>query len=1087
MTGQLFVVPAGGPTDPYVQLVFELDGRPRDPVPRHPQVRPHRPVRRGPGDRRSVREGGAGVFAAGSEPLTAFTVAAFRRRLRARKGRLKPLLLDQTFLAGIGNIYADEALWAARLHPLRTARTAAAARRAAPLRAHPARSSPRRSIRRGSSIDDYTAPDGDGDDAGAPAGLPADRRAVPALRPADPADRRRRRARRISARGASGCRPRIGPAPRRSSRRRRTAGAARRALDGAAAGEGSVGLTPAERTARDRRPDGADAAGGRDPPGGGAAPRSAAHERLMSILRLDRRPAGDRHVRHPRLDRRRRSRSATGSGSSARTAPARRRCCGSPPAVDEPDGGEVAAEARPDARPARPGVALRRGVHGRARPPGGGPPRRRRTSSAMAAELAALEAAHRVDRARYAELQHRFERPRRLHARPARRRGAVAGSGSAGRRGRGRRRRCRAASRPAPRWPGSSSPTPTCCSSTSRRTTSTSTRSSGSRSTSGAARGSLLVASHDRAFLDATVTRVWELRDRRLTAFRGDYSAYHRQREERDARAAKDAETRRRRSRASGSSSSDTAASASTRRCTSTRRGSSACWPTGARRREPAAGCGCRRRARRRRRRRAPATIACGSRTSSSAMPGAARRRGRASTAVPGRGPVPLLVAQRGERIGIVGPNGAGKTTLLRTIAGELPPLDGTLSFGRARPARATSPSCAARRSRARPSSTPCSRRCRSTPGEARAYLARFLFRGDDVFKEVRTLSGGERSRLELALLGIMPSNLLLLDEPTNHLDIPAREAIEAFMRETPATLLVVSHDRRLLETICDGCGSSATGSAAPFDGGYRAWRAAVADGWTVAGGRRGGGAPAADGRAAVAGVDRRTASGADVGDRARPPRRTGGRRAGAAAPRRPRPARPRPDEALEGRLSPPEGGGRGGADPARPAQEPPRAGDGRPGGRRELRRAAAGHERAGRRRRGARRRPRRPGSSSRSGRRDRRADPDRPDRPDRLRQVDGRAAGSAERGAVVIDADARRARGDGARRAGARRGRSAVRRRVPAAATACLDRARARPDRVRRPGGASGPRGDRPSRRPAADPGGAIADADEALARPRS
>ena len=105
---------------------------------------------------------------------------------------------------------------------------------------------------------------------------------------------------------------------------------------------------------------------------------------------------------------------------------------------------------------------------------------------------------------------------------------------------------------------------------------------------------------------------------------------------------------------------------------------------------------------------------------------------------------------------------------------------------------------------RARRSSTPCSTRSRSRHGEARGYLARFLFRGDDAFKEVRSLSGGERSRLELALLGIQPSNLLLLDEPTNHLDIPAREAIEAFMRESPATLLVVSHDRRLLETVCD-------------------------------------------------------------------------------------------------------------------------------------------------------------------------------------------------------------------------------------------------------------------------------------------
>ncbi len=122
------------------------------------------------------------------------------------------------------------------------------------------------------------------------------------------------------------------------------------------------------------------------------------------------------------------------------------------------------------------------------------------------------------------------------------------------------------------------------------------------------------------------------------------------------------------------------------------------------------------------------------------------------------------------------------------------------------------------------------------TEGEARSYLARFLFRGDDALKEVRLLSGGERSRLELALLGIMPANLLLLDEPTNHLDIPAREAIEAFMSDSPATLLVVSHDRRLLETVCDQLWVVDDGQAAPFDGGYRAWRAAVAAGWTVAG-----------------------------------------------------------------------------------------------------------------------------------------------------------------------------------------------------------------------------------------------------------
>jgi ATP-binding cassette subfamily F protein 3 len=125
--------------------------------------------------------------------------------------------------------------------------------------------------------------------------------------------------------------------------------------------------------------------------------------------------------------------------------------------------------------------------------------------------------------------------------------------------------------------------------------------------------------------------------------------------------------------------------------------------------------------------------------------------------------------------------------------------------------------------------------------GPARSYLARFLFRGDEVFKPVVELSGGERSRLELALLGVSPANLLLLDEPTNHLDIPAREALESFLRESPATLIVVSHDRRLLDSVCQtlwvveaSAVNGRAGRVAPFEGGYRGWRSAVSEGWTV-------------------------------------------------------------------------------------------------------------------------------------------------------------------------------------------------------------------------------------------------------------
>ena len=164
MTGQLFVVPADAPDDPYVRLVLELaDGREL----RFRDIRKFGKVGlygRDPVSGELVAEvGGAAVFAAiGPEPLAdEFTVREFRRRLRRRKGRLKPLLLDQSFVAGIGNIYADESLWRSRLHPLRSA---SSLRPPDERRLYEAvRAVLSEAIeRRGSSIDDYTAPDGDG-------------------------------------------------------------------------------------------------------------------------------------------------------------------------------------------------------------------------------------------------------------------------------------------------------------------------------------------------------------------------------------------------------------------------------------------------------------------------------------------------------------------------------------------------------------------------------------------------------------------------------------------------------------------------------------------------------------------------------------------------------------------------------------------------------------------------------------------------------------------------------------------------------------------------------------------------------------
>src|SRR5690349_7257839 len=152
MTGQLFVVPATLPVDPYERLAMALDdGR---------EIR-----------FRDIRKfGRVGLYLADDDPFDAigpeplddrFTLKAFRARIRGRRGRLKPLLVDQGFVAGVGNIYADEALWRSKLHPLRSARSLKPADERALYRN--IREILAEAVeRRGSSIDDYTAPDGDG-------------------------------------------------------------------------------------------------------------------------------------------------------------------------------------------------------------------------------------------------------------------------------------------------------------------------------------------------------------------------------------------------------------------------------------------------------------------------------------------------------------------------------------------------------------------------------------------------------------------------------------------------------------------------------------------------------------------------------------------------------------------------------------------------------------------------------------------------------------------------------------------------------------------------------------------------------------
>jgi ATP-binding cassette, subfamily F, member 3 len=179
------------------------------------------------------------------------------------------------------------------------------------------------------------------------------------------------------------------------------------------------------------------------------------------------------------------------------------------------------------------------------------------------------------------------------------------------------------------------------------------------------------------------------------------------------------------------------------------------------------------------------------------------------------------LELRRGDCAALIGPNGAGKTTFLKVLLGQLAPLAGEVTLGSSLKigyfAQAHDGLVATRSVIEELNSHK-----ELEAQEARNHLAAYLFRGEDVFKPVSALSGGERARLALAILTLEGSNFLVLDEPTNHLDIPAQESLQEVLEQFGGTILLVSHDRFLIDRLATQVWELRAGKLEIFRGSYR-------------------------------------------------------------------------------------------------------------------------------------------------------------------------------------------------------------------------------------------------------------------------
>ena len=321
-------------------------------------------------------------------------------------------------------------------------------------------------------------------------------------------------------------------------------------------------------------------------------------------------------------------------------------------------------------------------------------------------------------------------------------------------------------------------------------------------------RRAALTVSHDRYFLDRVCSEIWEMERGRLTRYPGNYSKYRELKREREERRRKEFERQ--------------------REYIEKEEYFIQRYKAGQRSREAR---GRETRLARLERIEAPRsekTVRIGESAASRTGRIVASLRGLSVGFRQNGSPSALLKTpdidlERGSRTAIVGANGIGKTTLIRTILGEITPLAGTVTLGHnvrvgylnqgtwSLPDHKTV--------------LDAFLEARNMPiGEARGYLARFLFQGEDVFKRVSVLSGGERTRLSLARLLISAPNVLMLDEPTTHLDIASREALEDTLAGYGGALLFVSHDRHFINLMAQRVWAIEDGAVSVFDGSFEDW-----------------------------------------------------------------------------------------------------------------------------------------------------------------------------------------------------------------------------------------------------------------------